>query len=163
MIRIFTSPFCSSSRKVKNYFKERGIPFENIDILSGDLTVEDVFEILKKSDEGTEEIISERSKIMREEKPDLEAMTLRELAAFIVAHPTILKRPIIVDDRKIQVGYDPDEITAFRPAIRELIASTCARCPLKRVCRHIPYPERTERIAKEKRAPKPSALKEKKA
>lgn len=140
MIKVYYSPFCASCRKVKSYFKEKGIPFVSIDILAGDLTEQDIFEILRKSDLGTSEIISERSKIMKEQKPDLDSMTLKELASFIVKNPTILKRPIIVDDRKIQVGYDPDEITAFRPELRQLIIGTCRRCPLNHVCKHKPYP-----------------------
>lgn len=139
MIKVYYSPFCASCRKVKSYFKEKGIPFISIDILGGDLTEQDIFDILEKSDLGTSEIISERSKIMKEQKPDLDSMTLKELAAFIVKNPTILKRPIIVDDRKIQVGYDPDEITAFRADLRQLIIGTCRRCPLNGVCTHKPY------------------------
>ena len=57
MIKIYTSPFCSSCKKVKNYFKEKGIPVKNIDIIAGDLTVEDIYEILKKSDYGTNKIV----------------------------------------------------------------------------------------------------------
>lgn len=118
MIKIYTSPFCSSCKKVKNYFKEKGIPVKNIDIIAGDLTVEDIYEILKKSDYGIEEIVSSRSKIFKEKRPDFNSMSVKQLAEFIVANPTILRRPIIVDDRKIQVGYDPDELTAFRPIIK---------------------------------------------
>lgn len=146
MIKVYTSPFCSSCKKVRCYFKDHGIPFKNIDIIAGDLTVQDVYEILEKSDLGTDEIISERSKIMKEEKPDINSMTLNQLANFIVENPTILKRPIIVDDRKIQVGYDPEEITAFRADIKQIIEESCASCPLNIVCKHKPGKETKKSI-----------------
>lgn len=150
MIKIYTSPFCSSCKKVKEYFKEKGIPVKNVDIIAGDLTVEDIYDILEKSDLGTEEIISERSKIMREKKPDINSMTVKQLAEFIVANPTILKRPIIVDDRKMQVGYDAEEITAFRGDVRRIVISECASCPFDRFCRHKPHPEESEALKSSK-------------
>lgn len=151
MIKIYTSPFCSSCKKVKNYFKEKGIPVKNIDIIAGDLTVEDIYEILKKSDYGTEEIVSSRSKIFKEKRPNFNSMSVKQLAEFIVANPTILRRPIIVDDRKIQVGYDPDELTAFRPIIKQIIIENCANCPLNKVCKHMPYPEETKQLCEDKK------------
>lgn len=151
MIKIYTSPFCSSCKKVKNYFKEKGIPVKNIDIIAGDLTVEDIYEILKKSDYGTEEIVSSRSKIFKEKRPDFNSMSVKQLAEFIVANPTILRRPIIVDDRKIQVGYDPDELTAFRPIIKQIIIENRANCPLNKVCKHMPYPEETKQLCEDKK------------
>lgn len=115
MVKIYTSPSCSSCRKVKMWFKEQEIPFHEINILDGSLTVEDLKEILAKSLDGTEEIISKRSKIMKEKNLDVDSMKFNELLEFISKNPTILKRPIIVDDNKIQVGYNEEEIRVFIP------------------------------------------------
>ncbi len=41
-------------------------------------------------------------------------MSLNELCDFIVKNPSILKRPIIIDDRNMQVGYDEEEIELFK-------------------------------------------------
>lgn len=135
MIKLFVSPSCSSCRKAHEFFASLHIPFREVNILSGDLTKEDVKEILMKSDYGTDEIISTRSKIMKEQKIDIENMTVPQLVSFIVAHPTIMKRPIIVDDRKIQVGYDSEEITAFIPAkYQKIFDQMCASCPYAKAC-----------------------------
>lgn len=120
MIKIYTSPSCSSCRKVKTWFKEQQISFQEINILAGTLSVNDLKEILAKSIDGTNEIISKRSKIMKETNIDIESMRMPELLNFIIEHPTILKRPIIVDDRKIQVGYNEDEIRVFIPVNKRL-------------------------------------------
>lgn len=151
MIKLYISPFCASCRKAKEYFKEKKIPVTLINIFTADLKKEDIIEMLEKSDYGTEEIVSERSKIVKEQNPDFDSMTIDEFASFIVANPTVLKRPIIVDDRKIQVGYDPDEITAFRKDIAEITARTCANCPFQGICQHMPYPEETQKYKEEKK------------
>ena len=51
-------------------------------------------------------------------------MSLTELCDFIKKNPTILKRPIIVDVDKIQVGYNSDEIEIFE-RLKEIRTTTC--------------------------------------
>lgn len=138
MIKLFISSSCTSCRKVKSWFKEQNIPFIEKNILTGDLTIEDLKEILTKSLDGTEEIISSRSKIMKEQKIDLNNMSLNELYTFVRENPTVLKRPIIVDDRKIQVGYNEEEIRAFIPLARRIANLACSHeeCPTYGECPH---------------------------
>lgn len=138
MIKIYISPSCSSCRKVKNWFKEQNIVFSEKNILNGDLTIEDLKEILTKSLDGTEEIISSRSKIMKDNKIDINSMSLNELYDFIRKNPTVLKRPIIVDDRKIQVGYNEEEIRAFIPMAKRIASLACSHedCPSFDECPH---------------------------
>jgi regulatory protein spx len=115
MIKIYTTPSCSSCRKVKAFFNEWEIPFVEHDITKTPLEKKDILDILYKTENGAEDIISTRSKLFKEKKVDLETMTLAELIVFIQENPTVLKRPIIVDERKMQVGYNAEEITVFIP------------------------------------------------
>ena len=66
MIRIFTSPSCSSCRKVKAWFDEQKIPYEAVNIFGDDFTKDDIRELIAKSENGTDDIISPRSKIVQE-------------------------------------------------------------------------------------------------
>lgn len=129
MIKIYISSSCSSCRKVKEWFEKEKIPCQLKSIFN--MTHDDVKEILMKSLDGTDEIISTRSKIVKEGKLNTDTMTLDELIDFIVKNPTVLKRPIIVDDKKIQVGYDAEEIRSFIPKARRYYNHTCSKegCP----------------------------------
>ena len=130
MIKIYYSPSCSSCRKVRKWFDEQGIPYRGIDIFSSSLKEEDLREIIAKCENGTEDIISPRSKIVMEENIDFDSMKLSELIAFILANPSVLRRPIIVDDRRVQVGYDPEEIRTFIPRARRMAELWCDdSCP----------------------------------
>ncbi len=126
MIKVYTSPSCLSCRKVKRYFTKYNIPFVEKNILHTKLTKEDIFRMLVNSENGFEDIISIRSKVFKEQNIDLEAMKINELIEFIIANPTILKRPIIVTDNEIQVGYNDDDITLFLPP--ELRERECSFC-----------------------------------
>lgn len=137
MIKIYMSPSCLSCRKVKNYFISENIPFEEINILKHEITVDELKEMLNKSLDGTDEIVSTRSKVFKNEHVDIDKMTVYELCEFIKAHPSILKRPIIVDDKKIQVGYNSDEIEIFQKA-KKIASETCKRgiCGNYEECEH---------------------------
>jgi regulatory protein spx len=139
MIIIYTSPSCSSCRKVKKWFDEQNIPFEERNIFSATLNEKELKEMLAKTENGTEDIISTRSKIIKEENIDIDSMSIRELIEFIRENPSILKRPIIVDDRRIQVGYNEEEIRTFIPLARRYARIMCSpeNCEQYSCCDHI--------------------------
>lgn len=118
MIRIYTAPSCASCRKVKAWLKEHQIPYVEKNIFSTLLRESELRELLERSENGTDDIISKRSKIIKENKIDIDDMSVNELIHFIQDNPSILKRPIIIDERRFQVGYNAEEIRAFIP--REL-------------------------------------------
>ena len=136
MIKIYTSPSCSSCRKVKKWFQEQKIPFVEKNIFAATLNENELKEILVKSENGTEDIISNKSKIVKTSGVDLEGMTVKELIEFIRQNPSVLKRPIMVDDNKIQVGYNADEIRTFIPHARRIAEWECARCEQLKNCDH---------------------------
>jgi regulatory protein spx len=115
MVRIYTSPSCSSCRKVKKWFEMQQIPFEERNIFSAILNENELKEMLAKTENGTEDIISTRSKIIKEQNLDVDNMSISQLVSFIRENPSVLKRPIMVDNRRIQVGYNEEEIRTFIP------------------------------------------------
>lgn len=132
MIVIYTSPGCASCRKVKSYMKDNKLDFIEKNIFSTLLNNKEIKYLLSRTDNGTDDIISKRSKIIRENNIDIENMSVNELCDFIVNNPSILKRPIIIDDKNLQVGYDDEEIEIFN-RIRAM--SRCEQnCPHYESC-----------------------------
>ena len=73
------------------------------------------------TEDGTEDIISKRSKAYQSLKVDLNALLMKALYKLISENPGLLRRPIIMDDKRLQVGYNEDEIRRFLPRqVREL-------------------------------------------
>lgn len=65
MIRIYTSPSCSSCRKVKKWFEDNKIPYEAKNIFAANLTAEELKDVISKTENGTDDIISLRSKVVQ--------------------------------------------------------------------------------------------------
>lgn len=115
IVTLFTSPSCTSCRKAKAWLEEHDIPYKERNIFSEPLSISEIKEILSMTEDGTDEIISTRSKIFQKLNVDVESLPLQHLYELIQEHPGLLRRPIILDEKRLQVGYNEDEIRRFLP------------------------------------------------
>jgi regulatory protein spx len=115
MVTLYVTSSCLSCRKAKDWLIKNDIPFKERHIYNEPLSLAEIKNIMRLTDEGTEEIISKRSKTYQELKIDVNQLTLKELYELIQKYPSILKRPIMVDEKRLQVGYNEDEIRKFLP------------------------------------------------
>ena len=115
MIQIYTTPSCASCRKAKKWFDQYKIPYSEKNIFSIKLSKEDIYKMLANSENGFDDIISTRSKIFKEKKLEPENMSVQALVNFIIDYPSVLKRPIIINERELQVGYNNEDIRIFLP------------------------------------------------
>ena len=130
MIVVYTSPGCSSCRKVKSWLKEHNLNFKEKNIFTTLLNKDEIKYLLSRTENGTDDLISKRSKIIQENIVNIDEMTLDELYDFVVQNPSVLKRPIIIDDRTLQFGYDAEEIESFiPPELRKMTLACDSDCP----------------------------------
>ena len=115
VVTLFTSPSCTSCRKAKAWLIENDIEFVERNIFSEALTTDEIKNILSITEHGTEDIISFSSKTFQKLNLDIESMSIQQLYKVIQDNPGMLRRPIIVDDKRLQVGYNEDEIRRFLP------------------------------------------------
>jgi regulatory protein spx len=115
MVTVFTTPSCGSCRKAKAWFEEHQIEYIERNIIANPLTIDEIKSILRLTEEGTDEIISTNSKVFQELNVDIESLPLNALYKLIINNPKMLRRPIIIDEKRLQVGYNEDEISRFLP------------------------------------------------
>lgn len=115
MINLYVSSSCTSCRKARAWLNKHDIPFKERNIFSEALTKEEIVNILRLTENGTEEIISTRSRAFQELHVNLDDLSIDQLLDLVEKNPSLLRRPIIMDDRRLQVGYNDDEIRRFLP------------------------------------------------
>lgn len=115
MVIVYSSPSCTSCRKAKAWLEEHNIPYKERNIFAEPLTIEEIKSILRMTENGTDEIISTRSKIFQKLNIQLDSLPLQDLYEIIRQQPGLLRRPIIMDEKRLQVGYNEDEIRRFLP------------------------------------------------
>lgn len=123
MVIIYTSPGCASCRKAKQWLKDNRISFVEKNIFSNVLKEGEIKYLMSRCENGTEDIISTRSKAFQALDKSVDDFTVSELVGLIQKNPSILKRPIMLTEKTMVVGYDDDEITAVTPtSMREPVS-----------------------------------------
>lgn len=115
MVTLYITPSCTSCRKARAWLEEHSIPFVERNIFSDSLTVDELKEILRLTEEGTEDIISTRSKAFLELDIELSELHLNDFFDMVQKQPGLLRRPIIIDEKRLQIGFNEDEIRRFLP------------------------------------------------
>ncbi|MFE7064066.1 transcriptional regulator SpxA [Sutcliffiella sp. NPDC057660] len=115
MVNLYTTPSCTSCRKAKAWLEEHHIDYVERNILSDPLTIDEIKSILRMTEDGTDEIISTKSKTFQNLNVNIESLPLKELYELIKRNPQMLRRPIIQDEKRLQVGYNEEEIRSFLP------------------------------------------------
>ena len=129
MVILYTAPGCASCRKAKQWLKDNQIEFVEKNIFTSLLKESEIKYLLSRCENGTEDIISVRSKAFQALQKDIDDYSMKE-------NPSILKRPILLSEKSLVVGYDDDEITTMMPAqLRTVVDNACTdACPNYSVC-----------------------------
>ncbi|HEM9438163.1 TPA: Spx/MgsR family RNA polymerase-binding regulatory protein [Streptococcus agalactiae] len=113
MITLFLSPSCTSCRKARAWLSKHEVAFEEHNIITSPLNKEELLQILSFTENGTEDIISTRSKVFQKLAIDVDELSTSSLMELISENPSLLRRPIILDKKRMQIGFNEDEIRAF--------------------------------------------------
>jgi regulatory protein spx len=113
MLKIYTVQACRSCKRAKEWFKMRGLTYEEINLITNSITRQELLLLLSLTEEGVEEIISKRSDAYQILDINFDKLYFEELLELIIQYPTLLRRPLITDGKKLQVGYNEDDIRKF--------------------------------------------------
>lgn len=114
-VTIYTQSSCSSSRKALKWLKDNNIAYNEKRITSQPLTLAEFKQILSMTEEGTDEIIATNSNDFKNLEVDIDQLSIQELYNLIQQHPRMLRSPILMDEKRIQIGYNEMDIRRFIP------------------------------------------------
>lgn len=103
VIQIFGTKKCQDSRKAERYFKERGVPFQYVDLTVRGLSKGELSKI--KAVIGLDNMIDKAGK--EYEKRNLKYL-VHDVEDVLLAQPLLLKTPIVRYGGKVTIGYSPD-------------------------------------------------------
>ena len=121
MIKIYTVSSCTSCKKAKNWLNAHQLTYNEHNLGKEAITKEEILDILMKTENGVASIVSSKNRYAKSLDCDIEELSVNEVIDIITANPRILKSPILIDEKRLQVGYKEDEIRAFLPrAVRNV-------------------------------------------
>ena len=102
-------------KKAKDWFEKNDIPYLERNMSKKPLTIGELQSILRLTLEGTDDILATQSKVFKKLDIKIDELPLKDLLELIHSHNDLLRSPIILDKKRILVGYHQDEIRQFIP------------------------------------------------
>ncbi len=115
MIKIYTISSCTSCKKAKTWLNAHQLPYKEQNLGKESLTRDEILENQRKTESGIESIVSSKNRYAKALNCNIEELSVNEVIDLIQENPRILKSPILIDDKRLQVGYKEDDIRAFLP------------------------------------------------
>ncbi|HFR3745987.1 TPA: transcriptional regulator Spx, partial [Streptococcus suis] len=112
---------CTSCKKAKNWLNAHQLSYNEHNLAKEAITKEEILNILTKTENGIASIVSSKNRYAKSLDFDIEELSVNEVIDLITSNPRILKSPILIDEKRLQVGYKEDDIRAFLPrAVRNV-------------------------------------------
>ncbi|WP_418752623.1 arsenate reductase family protein [Frisingicoccus sp.] len=114
MNRLFVEyPKCSTCRKAKKYLEEHQVDFEDRHIVENNPTEEELKDWISRSGLPVKKFFNTSGKKYKdmELKNKLPEMSEEEQIALLASDGMLVKRPIVVEDNRVLVGFKEAEWT----------------------------------------------------
>lgn len=102
-VQIFGTKKCHDTRKAERYFKERGIPFQFVDLAVRGLSRGELDRV--KAAVGLVNLVDTAGREYA--KRNLKYL-VHDIEEELLAHPLLLKTPLVRDGARATVGYRPE-------------------------------------------------------
>ena len=112
MSRLFLEyPKCSTCRKAKKYLEENGVEFIDRHIVETNPTAEELKEWIAKSGLPVKKLFNTSGKLYKEMglKDKLASMSDEEQIELLASNGMIVKRPLIIEEGRVLVGFKEAE------------------------------------------------------
>lgn len=117
---------CSSCVRTRKFFIDNKLPFVEENFYSQPISEKHFKDILSLSENGVYDIVSKRSKYLSSHKIQVDELKISELINLIHKHPTIVKRPILLQydrsglPKRLMIGYNNQDIKVFLRPIKDI-------------------------------------------
>lgn len=110
-IEVYGLPNCDTTKKMLKAFKQSAIPVEFYDVKTGVITKDKLAGWSKQL--GWEKLLNKKSTTWRSLSPATQEKITDEKTAIdlMLQHTALIKRPIVIDSKKITVGYNETYFT----------------------------------------------------
>lgn len=108
--KIFHNPRCSKSRQTLKLLKDNNCKIEIISYLEIDLKVSLIKDILKKLTLKARDILRKGEQEYKDNNLKKDNLSEEDLINFMIKHPKLIERPIVVKGDKAVIGRPPEKV-----------------------------------------------------
>ena len=107
---IYHNPKCSKSRQTLELLEKQGITPDIIEYLKSPPTAEQLQRILTQLEFVPRDLMRKKDDVYAECEIDNPSLTDVELVNFMIKHPILIERPIILSNGKAVIGRPPEQV-----------------------------------------------------
>ncbi|MEX0771445.1 MAG: arsenate reductase family protein [Balneolaceae bacterium] len=111
MIEVYGIKNCNKIRDTRAWLKAKGVDYTFIDVKTNPLSEEKLDEFVHKL--GLDRLVNRRGMKWRQLGLAGKNLSDQELFKQLLEHQTMIKRPLLVRDKGVMVGYDEDAFEKF--------------------------------------------------
>jgi arsenate reductase (glutaredoxin) len=107
---IYHNPKCGKSRQTLELLREKNITPTIIEYLKNPPTAEKLKEILSQLDIAPRDLMRKKEDAYKELGLANSSLSDKDLIGFMVKHPILIERPIVVANGKAALGRPPEQV-----------------------------------------------------
>ena len=111
MLYIIGIPNCNKIKQTKNWLEEQGIEFELINVKKEPLTIDELKDLEYKL--GIDVLVNARGTTYRNLELKDKNHSTEEMLQVLLENQSMMKRPILVYEDSVMVGYDEEAFENF--------------------------------------------------
>lgn len=102
---------CGTCKKAKKYLSDKGMAFEYREITEDPLSIEEITRIFMESGLPIQKFLNTSGGVYRElnMKEKIKELSDEAVLEFLSKYPMLIKRPILLNENKIMVGFKEQE------------------------------------------------------
>ncbi|AYC29566.1 Spx/MgsR family RNA polymerase-binding regulatory protein [Paenisporosarcina cavernae] len=112
-VLFYTYPSCTSCRKAKKWLQQNGVDFQERHLFRETPTQEELYYLLSLTTDGVDELLATRSQSFKDLNLDIDELSLSQVVNLMVENPKLLRRPILVSEQRLVVGYQPEQLSTL--------------------------------------------------
>jgi arsenate reductase len=110
---IFHNPSCSKSRMTLAALEERGIAAKVVRYLDDPPDADQLRTIIQRLDVPASDLLRVGDDAFKASGLDAKTMDDDAIVAFLVAHPKVMQRPVVVHGERARIGRPPEHVLSL--------------------------------------------------
>lgn len=111
MLHVIGIKNCNKIRDTKNWLDEKGVEYEFVDVKKEPLSLEEIKELEYKV--GLDVLVNKKGMTYRKLGLKDKEVSTEEMLGILEQNQSMIKRPVLIKDEAVLVGYDEDAFVDF--------------------------------------------------
>lgn len=113
MLKIYTISSNQETKEAEHWLYAHKVKFVEVDVLKERVSTEEILRIVSLTEHGVEEIIATETRAYTRLNLNFNDLKLEDFMELLEENTTLLKVPLMLDEKQLQIGFDEDKMQRF--------------------------------------------------